>query len=120
MAAIFPRAENGCRSIAVPDALSARTHARVLHAAAVLAVGQDDHGTADRLARQSLELARATGDRHTVAQAYNALGIAAIEAGESDQPPTTFDRAFWCVRSWISPRERRSRWESHEGRPAAG
>ncbi|TMM43803.1 MAG: diguanylate cyclase [Actinobacteria bacterium] len=62
--------------------LSDRMRAQLLHAAAVLAGGQDDHETAAALARESLERARAAGDAHTTAQACNALGIAAIAAGD--------------------------------------
>jgi diguanylate cyclase (GGDEF)-like protein len=77
-----------------PEQLSTPVHARVLHAAAVLASSQDDHGTADRLARQSLDLARLVGDRHTTAQAHNALGIAAMEAGEAEKAAEHFRQSL--------------------------
>jgi diguanylate cyclase (GGDEF)-like protein len=56
--------------------------AQLLHAAAVLAGAQDEHESATRFALQSRELARTLGDRRTVAQAANALGIAALSAGD--------------------------------------
>jgi tetratricopeptide (TPR) repeat protein len=59
--------------------------ARVLHAAAVLAAAQDDHTAAHELAAHSLAFADAAGDRYATAQAGNALGIAAMTAGELDR-----------------------------------
>ena len=63
-------------------ALTDRTTAQVLHAAAVLAGAQDDHETAYGLARESLRLARIADDHETIAQACNALGIASLAAGD--------------------------------------
>ena len=70
--------------------------AQVLHAAAVLAGAQDDHETARRLAAESHELARAAGDRRTVAQAANALGIAALAAGDYPTARGFFAEAWRC------------------------
>jgi diguanylate cyclase (GGDEF)-like protein len=57
------------------------TRARLLHAAAVLAGAQDDHQTAFPQAYESMVLAERVGDAHTMAAAYNALGISALAAG---------------------------------------
>jgi diguanylate cyclase (GGDEF)-like protein len=65
------------RDPAPPDA----TRARLLHAAAVLAGAQDDHQTAFPQAYESMVLAERVGDAHTMAAAYNALGISALAAG---------------------------------------
>ncbi|OLB80220.1 MAG: hypothetical protein AUI14_07515 [Actinobacteria bacterium 13_2_20CM_2_71_6] len=62
--------------------LSDRMSAQLLHAAAVLAGAQDDHETGAALAQQSLQRARAANDPQTTAQACNALGIAALAAGD--------------------------------------
>jgi diguanylate cyclase (GGDEF)-like protein len=62
--------------------LSDEVRAKVLHPAAVLAAAQDDHANAYLLGADSLRLAEAVGDRQTTAQARNALGIAAIGAGD--------------------------------------
>jgi len=56
--------------------------AQVLHAASVLAGAQDDHVTAHALADESLRGARRVGDVLTTAQACNALGTAALAAGD--------------------------------------
>jgi tetratricopeptide (TPR) repeat protein len=63
----------------LPDDLAAQ----LLHAGAILAATQDDHERATLLATESLRRARAVGDLTTIAQANNALGIAAIGAGDN-------------------------------------
>jgi tetratricopeptide (TPR) repeat protein len=68
--------------LAAPAGLPEDMRAQVLHPAAVLAAGQDDHEAAGRLAAESLKLAEAVGDLQTTAQARNAAGIAAIGAGD--------------------------------------
>ncbi|HWG99499.1 MAG TPA: diguanylate cyclase [Pilimelia sp.] len=70
------------RLMARDAGLSESARARVRHAAAVLAAAQDEHATAAELAAESLALARAAGDARTGAQAGNALGIAAMTAGD--------------------------------------
>ncbi len=70
------------RLLASADPLPDRVRARVLHAAAVLAGAQDEHETATALASESWLLARSAGDDPTAAQARNALGIAALAAGD--------------------------------------
>jgi diguanylate cyclase (GGDEF)-like protein len=70
------------RVLSASEGLPRGLRARVLHPAAVLAATQDDHGSAFRLGREALRLAESVGDRPTAAQARNALGIAAIGAGE--------------------------------------
>ena len=70
--------------LSAPAGIDRTLHAQILHAAAILAVGQDDHDAARRLARQSLRLATEVGDRVTMAHSHNALGIAATEAGGHD------------------------------------
>jgi len=64
--------------------VAGEVRAPLLHAAAVLAGAQDDHATAGTLAAESLALAETVGDRRTAAQAGNALGIAALAAGDYD------------------------------------
>ncbi|GAA3274750.1 diguanylate cyclase [Dactylosporangium vinaceum] len=56
--------------------------AKLLHAAAILAAGQDEHEAAYRLGAESLERATAAGDRATIGHAHNAMGIAAIGGGD--------------------------------------
>lgn len=63
-------------------ALPAGLRARILHPAAILAATQDDHAAATRFGEESLTLAGSVGDGTTAAHARNALGIAAIGAGE--------------------------------------
>ncbi|GAA2604427.1 hypothetical protein GCM10010399_39180 [Dactylosporangium fulvum] len=58
------------------------TRARLLHAAAILAATQDEHESACRYGRESLERATAAGDKATVGHAHNAMGIAAIGGGD--------------------------------------
>jgi tetratricopeptide (TPR) repeat protein len=64
---------------------------QLLHAGAILAATQDDHERATLLATDSLRRARAIGDLTTIAQANNALGIAAIGAGD-------YQAAVWHFR----------------------
>jgi diguanylate cyclase (GGDEF)-like protein len=68
--------------------------ARLAHAAAVLATNQDDHDTADRLGHDSLRLAEKVADRLTMAHARNALGIAAIGAGDYDLATVHFQASL--------------------------
>ena len=58
-----------------------------LYAAAMLAAEQDDHEASRRLAEEGLARATALGDRAGMAQAHNALGLAAT--GASDYPLAT-------------------------------
>ena len=67
--------------LACPDVLTDATAAQLLYAAAVLAATQDDHVRAYVLAEDGLRRAEAAGERPTIAQAYNALGLAALGAG---------------------------------------
>ncbi|MGC9670375.1 diguanylate cyclase [Planosporangium sp. 12N6] len=69
------------RVLADGHALTDTVAAQLLYAAAVLAAGQDDHERAYRLAVDGLRRAEAGGDRPTIAQAHNALGMAAIGSG---------------------------------------
>jgi diguanylate cyclase (GGDEF)-like protein len=64
------------------DGLPPGLRARILHPAAILAATQDDHAAAVLYGKESLALAESVGDRTTAAHAHNALGIAAIGAGE--------------------------------------
>ncbi|GIJ43725.1 hypothetical protein Val02_06110 [Virgisporangium aliadipatigenens] len=73
------------RLLSAPVALDDSPRARVLHAAAVLAAAQDDHTAAHDLAAHSLAYADAAGDRYAMAQAGNALGIAAMTAGDLER-----------------------------------
>src|SRR5204863_6416374 len=61
---------------------------------AILAATQDDHAAAGPLARESLALAAAAGDRPAAAQAYNALGIAAIGAGAYEEATGHFRQSL--------------------------
>jgi len=82
---------------AAPTPLGDEVRARVLHAAAVLAATQDDHEPAYRLAVESLYHAEAAGDRQAVAQACNALGMAATGRGDYQQAVRQYRRslAIW-------------------------
>jgi diguanylate cyclase (GGDEF)-like protein len=70
------------RVLRAPEPLPDGLRARLLHPAAVLAAARDDHAAAYRYGTEGLRLASAAGDRRTVAEARNALGIAAIGAGD--------------------------------------
>jgi tetratricopeptide (TPR) repeat protein len=67
--------------LASTDRLSDAVAAQLLYAAAVLAAVQDDHEQAYRLGTEGLRRAEAAGERPTVAQAHNALGLAALGSG---------------------------------------
>ncbi|WP_432834239.1 diguanylate cyclase [Dactylosporangium sp. CA-092794] len=77
--------------------LDALTRARLLHAAAVLAAAQDEHEAATALAGESLTEATGAGDRPAQAHACNALGIAALGAGDYEAADGYFHR---CLETW--------------------
>jgi predicted ATPase len=68
--------------LAASPGLADDLRARVLYPAAILAATQDDHAAAFALGEEGLALAESVGDRSSAAQARNALGIAAIGAGQ--------------------------------------
>ncbi|GAA1793802.1 diguanylate cyclase [Planosporangium flavigriseum] len=63
------------------DELTDAVAAQLLYAAVVLAVGQGDHERAYRLGTEGLRRADAAAEPSIIAQARNALGLAAITAG---------------------------------------
>ncbi|GLL08142.1 diguanylate cyclase [Dactylosporangium matsuzakiense] len=76
-----PAAGGGATGVASGGA-DPGVRAKLLHAAAILAAGQDEHEAAYRLGAESLERATAAGDRATIGHAHNAMGIAAIGGGD--------------------------------------
>jgi diguanylate cyclase (GGDEF)-like protein len=68
--------------LAASPGLADELRAQVLYPAAILAATQDDHAAAFALGEEGLALAEEVGDRPAAAQARNALGIAAIGAGQ--------------------------------------
>jgi diguanylate cyclase (GGDEF)-like protein len=67
--------------LARPEAHSDAVAAQLLYAGAVLAATQDDHERAYVLGEEGLRRAEAAAEPPTVAQAHNALGLAALGGG---------------------------------------
>ncbi|OLB80033.1 MAG: hypothetical protein AUI14_08345 [Actinobacteria bacterium 13_2_20CM_2_71_6] len=89
--------------LAAQPGLPAELRARVLHPAAVLAATQDDHAAAALLGGESLTLAESVSDRPTAAQARNALGIAAIGAGQYTEATDHFRHSLAIWRELEQP-----------------
>jgi tetratricopeptide (TPR) repeat protein len=89
--------------LAASPGLTADLRARVLYPAAILAATQDDHAAAFALGGESLALADSVGDRSSAGQARNALGIAAIGAGQYGEATEHFRHSLAIWRELEQP-----------------
>jgi predicted ATPase/serine/threonine protein kinase len=78
---------------------TARTRARALFAAGVLAGEQGDHAAAQRLAEESLKIDRELNDTRGIAVALNALAVGALERGDPETARPLFQEALDLWRS---------------------
>jgi predicted ATPase/DNA-binding winged helix-turn-helix (wHTH) protein/tRNA A-37 threonylcarbamoyl transferase component Bud32 len=79
---------------AVPN----RARARALFAGGALASGQGDYASADALMRESLEIARQSGDKPGAAVFLNALAIIALDRGDLSVARSLFEESLMLWR----------------------